>query len=598
MRSSSVTSARAHFVRPRCGVLGFLALALPSCAGSARDGSQPTQIESRGGLADFVPCEGVVPRTGVPANGGVATLRIALTQAAASGVRYRLKQATFSLFKSGGGAFDYPDTLSPADSADGDVIEVALPSGEYSLTFGEDWSMSALGPLGSDEERSVPSARLSPSVLYIPLEPGADVSVHFRFEVQVPGATLAAAAVAPTLGVLERPDAPSGRVCVESPIAPEGYVFFSPSELATLEGCSEVRGELYLGFESSADLSPLSELQRVCGTLSISSTASLVPEPALDEQSLAGLEALEEVDALFISHRGVRSLAPLSSLRRIQRRDVENDVLGLAAFDSSLEDLHGLEQVTEIQSVRVDGAESLQSLRGLPLPAELRFVQVSGSHLADLSALSGVARVTDSLYIDAGGATDLSALSNLRRAGALSIWGVALRDATGLAGLERTGYFSLQGSPLEVELPVFAALTQVGDLNLSGLSAPGGLSMPALDTATSLYIADNPRLEAVRLPALTRVGTLTISNNAALAALELPALSRAAGIAVVKNPALAPEQTIGLEALDVPSLKIAGNAGSTAPLDPCPWANDGLCDASFYGVCAMGTDGDDCGPID
>jgi hypothetical protein len=136
--------------------------------------------------------------------------------------------------------------------------------------------------------------------------------------------------------------------------------------------------------------------------------------------------------------------------------------------------------------------------------------------------------VKESFRLDAGAATDLNALSSLRSAGSVSISGADLRDATGLAGLERTGYFSLQGSPLEVELPVFAALVQVGDLNLSGLSAPGGLSMPALDTASSIYIADNSRLESVNLPALASVGRLTIGNNSALASLALPALSRAA----------------------------------------------------------------------
>lgn len=614
MRSSSVTSDGARSALGRCSVLGFLALSFPSCAGSARDESRLTEVEEvdapemtevasadadeshGGGEPDPAPCEGVAARTGPPASGGMGTLRVALTQTAASGARYRLEGATFSLFRSPGDGTDYADMLSAADSADGDVIEVALPSGEYSVTLNDGWSVAAIG---SDTPSTVPSARLSPSVLYVAVEPGADVSARFRFEVQVPGAELARANVAPTLGVLERPDAPSGRVCVESPIAPEGYVFFQPSDVVALEGCREVRGELYLGFESSADLRPLSELERVCGTLSLSSTAPFGLEPPRDEQSLAGLEALEEVDALFISHPAVRSLAPLSSLRRIQRRDVENDVLGLFVLGSSLEDLSGLEHVTEIQHVRVDGDEPLRSLRGLRLPAEMRGLEVSGTNLADLSALAGVERVHESLRLDAGAATDLSALSSLRSAGSVSIFGAALRDATGLGGLEKAGYLSLQGGALDVELPVFAALTQVGDLNLSGLSAPGGLSMPALGTATSLIISDNSQLQSVSLPALTRVGTLTISNNAALASLALPELSRAASIAVVKNPALAPEQTIGLEALEVPSLKIGGNGGSMLPLDPCPWADDGFCDEGFYGVCAQGTDGDDCSyPID
>jgi hypothetical protein len=63
----------------------------------------------------------------------MGTLRIALTQAAASGARYRLEGALFSLFRSAGDGLEYSDVLSAADSADGDRIEVALPSGEWSL---------------------------------------------------------------------------------------------------------------------------------------------------------------------------------------------------------------------------------------------------------------------------------------------------------------------------------------------------------------------------------------------------------------------------------------------------------------------------------
>jgi hypothetical protein len=98
---------------------------------SAVDGARPD--ESQGGAPAPAPCEGVAARTGPPASGGMGTLRIALTQAAASGARYRLEGALFSLFRSAGDGLEYSDVLSAADSADGDRIEVALPSGEWSL---------------------------------------------------------------------------------------------------------------------------------------------------------------------------------------------------------------------------------------------------------------------------------------------------------------------------------------------------------------------------------------------------------------------------------------------------------------------------------
>lgn len=597
------------FARARLGrVWGWLAVACSGCSGSAQDENVDSDFrdalemlppEGAGSDADPVPgsgapCEGVVPRLSLPELGGMGTLRIALTQTAASGARYRLQGASFLFYRVDGDISASPGQVRPDDGAE--VLELVVASGEYLVTLEEGWSMEALE---GSAPGPVPAARLSPARLGLAVDPGADVSARFRFEVQVPGAALAAASVAPTLGVLERPDAPTGRICVESSIVPEEFSAFGPAELAALEGCSEVRGELYLGLGTPTDLSPLSQLERVCGTLSLSSLAPFGPEPVA-EQSLAGLEALEEVDALFISHPGVRSLEPLSSLRRIQRRNVEDDVLGLFSLGSGLEDLRGLEQVSEIRSVRVSDSEALRSLRGLSLPAEMRSIMVEGVNLADLSALDGVAHVSESLYVSAGAAEDLGALSNLRSAGTISIFSSALRDATGLGGLETTSYFSLQNSPLlEVELPVFAALTRADDLSFSGLSAPGGLSLPALATATTLSITDNPRLGSVSFPALASVGVLTIEGNSALSSVQAPVLSTAGRVSIVGNPALPADQLAWLDALgDAARKKVGGNAGSEPPLNPCPWEGDAVCDAAFDGVCAPGTDSADCGPID
>jgi len=553
--------------------------------------SQRTGTHTDLGAPRPLPCEGVVRRTGAPPGGGNGLLRIELTQAAASGARYRLQDATFTLLSSS--LFDSaPSALESADSTDPDVLEVAVPAGEYMLTLRDGWSLARLG----DAAPTVVSAgRLSPSARSFRLTQGATLDVHLRFEVEVPGVELTAAALAPTLGILERPEL-SGRACLESPIFPEEYAAFSAEDLPALAGCQEIRGELYLGFDGPVDLAPLSQLTRVCGLFSLSSTAPLLGDDGLVvEQSLVGLESLEVVDGLYLSHPGVRSLAPLGRLRRIQRPDVENDVLGLFATNSALQDLSGLEQVTEIQNLRVDGHDQLRSLRGLTLPAEMQDIDVSGTQLADLSALRGLTRVSGNLRIDAGAIERLDALSNLRSAQGVSVAGAALRDATGLAGLETADYLSIQyDSPL-AEWPVFGALTKIGDLALSGIGAPGRLSLPVLAQAGRITVDGDARLESLSLPALTSVDGLFVNDNPQLASLELPALSSAVTIHIVRNPLLSPPELAGVAPAKF--VKIGANAGATALLTPCPWARDLECDEpGGTALCAPATDGDDCAP--
>jgi hypothetical protein len=572
--------------------LGTIGLFVLGCAGPAAIDGVAEPDDATDGRTDETPTGGepsppdeLAGATEIPCD-GAGTLRLELTQTAASGARYRLQNATIDLNRLEG---DFRDTLTTAAAPDPDRLEIPVESGEYWLTLNEGWSLVAL----DGDAPTVSAARLSPALLVARVGAGDDVAVRYRFEVEVPGVEPTPRAIAPTLGILERPAPPSGRVCIESPIAPERYTVYTENDLAALDGCREVRGELGVAFPRQGDLAALSRLERVCGTFTLARLAQVQPAEVLAEQSLAGLEALEEVDALHVYHPGVRSLAPLARLRRIQGREAGTDVEGLYIMASGLEDLSGLESVTQIQNLRVEQSDSLRSLRGLTLPSEMGSVNVSSANLADLAALEGVRRLSGILYITAGALEDLDALSSLRSADSVTIWGGALSDASGLRWLEATNELSLLDGPLEAGFPIFEALAEVGGLTLAGLGAPGVLHLPALSSVGRLHISDNSNLESVSAPLLGSVQQLTIIRNPALSAVELPALSSASAIDVTGNASLSDGLIAPLLELDAPTTRIGGNAGSSLPLDPCPWAGDGVCDEG-YGLCAPDTDGDDC----
>ncbi len=585
---------------------GDVAVSDSSCIDAADCGTLGTGYDCRVGFCRHTPeipapCEGVVRRTGAPPTEGFGSLRIPLGAEGRSGTHYRLQGATFSLIRlrSGAGedsAPEYPNLLTADSSPDVDWLDVPLPSGEYLVSLSDGWSLVTLSDA---EPTAVPAALLSPALKDIRIGPDTETRLRLRFEVSRPGSDFAPAEVARALDILERPQPLSGRVCIESSIAPDGYNLSTQESVNRLEGCTEIGGDLDLGFDAPVDLSPLGELRNVCGGLGIGSSAPLIADLSRQAQSLTGLEALEEVDFLYLSHPGVISLAPLRSLRRIQRSDVENDVLGLFVTSSNFEDLRGLENVTEIQRVRIDGSERLTSLRGLTLPAEMRSVEVSGVNLIDLSALANVTRIPEQLRVVSTAVESLSALSALREVNSLGVFSnAALIDADGLGGLEASDYLQIYDSPGLTTLPVFSSLARVGALSISDLPAlSGSLSFPLLGEAAQLFIENNPALETVSLPALTGIARLAIRNNQSLSSLDVPALARASQITIVNNPALDVRALATVIALQASSSKIGLNAGGQEPpRSPCPWTNDSECDEGL--LCAQFSDGADCGPID
>lgn len=539
-------------------------------------------------------CAGVLRRAGPPPLGGTGRLQLPLVTTAASGQRYRLARATFSLSRVPAAeelsqpAPDYPrqlqtDSVMPASEA----LDVGLPAGEYTISL-DDWSLERLAEDGSSSP--VTAGLLSSRIGSFELSADAEALVRFRFEVSS-DAGLASAEAAPGLGVLERPGPLSGRVCVESTIAPEPYALFAQADIDALRGCTEVRGEVYVGPQEVVDLTPLSTLRRVCGPFTLSGPSQY------HLQSLAGLEALEEVDALTLLSSGVESLSPLRSLRRIQTPDPASDVLGLFMIPANVTDLSGLENVTEIRNLRLDASPRLVSMRGLRLPEEMKSVEVRGENLDDLVALEGLIRVSEGLAISSA-AVDLSALSQLRSAGSLSLNdNRRLQNADALAGLESLGALHLGSAGRLAVLPELALLTEVDSVTLAGTRLTS-LSLPALTTATSLIVTANTKLQQLSLPQLTRVGSIEIAGNDSLTTIDLGALSSAASIKIFLNQQLQDADLRRLEAIGGASTKIGNNSDSMLR-DPCPWTGDGFCDEPgnwSIGFCAVGSDGADCAP--
>jgi hypothetical protein len=596
----------AHPKGVRFGAIGVGLACAVGCAEEAAPAAGPSDTAGSGGgvasgevsasaaIPDAVACEGVERRTGPPPSEGSGTLRLQLVATAGSGARYRLKNAVFSLFNvSSPDLPDTPNMVSNESAPLADELELELPAGEYLLSLLEGWSLERVE---SSSAALVSAALLSPRSKSFVIQADAETHVRHRFEVSTPDAELASAEAAPRLAVLERPGPLSGRVCVESSIAPEPYSLFAQADVEALRGCSELRGELFVGPTSAVDLTPLSQLRRVCGSLTISNSFGSFEAPAV--QPLTGLDALEEVDALVLIHPGVTSLEPLRSLHTIQRPDPATDVLGLFVLQADLDDLEGLENVTQIRSVRLDGTERLVSSRGLRLPAEIQRAEFRGANLADLVALEAVTTVSGWLSISSA-VRDLSALTHLRHAGSLSLYGNArLENADALAGLESVGELSLGDNPRLATLPVFSALTSVTDLFIIESSFTGALAMPALVSASQLFVTGNTALSSISLPALTSVGSLAISRNLALATLDMPALNSASSVSVFANPQLSDTGLAYLEALGATSVKIGNNKDGEAPLDPCPWLIDHVCDEpGGSGLCAPGSDVSDCQQI-
>jgi hypothetical protein len=399
-------------------------------------------------------------------------------------------------------------------------------------------------------------------------------------------------------------DTPAPQVCREGVF--DGSIDVSSTEqLAGLERCEVIDGDLTIFGVGIADLRPLSRLRTVTRSLNIVSYGG----------TLDGLEALEAVDSLTLDNTTVLTLEPLRNLRQIGGFTgfADTGVLRLNQ-NHNLTSLSGLGSlVEEVSSIEISNNGSLTSLVGLNVPGQLQSVSLSGNPLSDvdgllslqlvetllieespsLTSLSGLANLQavvtlslvndvslseltlpvgsiDVLYLDNVGVTSLNGLSNISRIeNAVIQRNPNLVDIDRLGSLETLAELSVLDNPSLVRLPDFVGLTDLQQLHVRGnplLAA--GPGYPLVADAGSLLISENPSLTNLTgFATLQRARTIDISRNANLVEVDLGTLGSVRNVRITCNTALpeSPLQTMLSEVAG--TIDVWGNQGSATA---CP----------------------------
>ncbi|MEZ4454603.1 MAG: hypothetical protein R3B09_34445 [Nannocystaceae bacterium] len=421
----------------------------------------------------------------------------------------------------------------------------------------------------------------------------------------------------------------------------------SPEELAGLAGCTDVFGSLRIRDDAIVDLSPLASLRRVHGAFDLHGDSDWSGHP-VGVLSLAGLQSLEYVRDIRITATRLTDLAGLEGLTEIPG-DVEisqhwqleslEALRNLRTVGGALEihecpalaDLDGLRGLEAVGVRLFLGELPISSLHGLEALTEIgspggesRLTLYYLGELTALDALAGVEwRPEHEVWIAGAPITDLQLF-----AGVEALTSLDLTDnwkLTGLAGLESLGVVHdaltlCRNNDLE-SLDALVGLHSVGSLSIESSAITDLGPLPSLTGIDALRLTRNPALASLsRLVGVTSIGALALEFNPALTGLpELAALAQVDGdlelrsndgvtsladlsaltsvggrLAVVYNAEiLQAEAEAWGAAIEVgEGRKIVANKGYDAPLlDPCPWANDGECDAK---ICAPATDGVDC----
>jgi len=226
-----------------------------------------------------------------------------------------------------------------------------------------------------------------------------------------------------TFNTISAADAP-GLSCL-----PDGLLLSSQTEVDSFPvmypDCSRIGGGLTISGADITDLTPLSSLQAVGGTLTIITCPGL--------KSLAGLHHLASVGGSVLV-QNMDSLISLAGLNKLYKIGDWLQVL----YCPQLPALAGLENLIRIGGLTVSGNSMLSSLADFS-----RLREFNGSlevndcpMLTNLTGLDSLQTIGGNVFLfstDAG-LTDLTALRNLRRVG--SDLAISLPLLTSLQGLE------------------------------------------------------------------------------------------------------------------------------------------------------------------
>lgn len=399
------------------------------------------------------------------------------------------------------------------------------------------------------------------------------------------------------------PEPPQG--CVDGGSFEGDVVIFGNGDVAQLEGCREIRGNLQIRARL-VDLRPLRSLEEVSGTLGI------VRGP----QALEGLESLREVQGLQLDSIQAVSLQPLAGLQRVRTLAVSGDM--------PQGNLRGLGGILNLRELRIENS-SLTTLAGLAVPLRMSAIRITDSATSDLGALAGVTQIDADLALtNVQGLTTLNVFAGLVATRNLTLSNnpdLIHVDAVGQVGglknlfvignsklerlpdLEATrdlDILQIMNNPALRNVPRFGPLTRFLQFGIQGNPALERAEFPALSAvAQSLErgaffaILENAALTQISAAGLTDTGSLTIAANPALASAAFPILQAVPGRLTIVDNAVLPGTSLGtLLTVPTSARKIASNQGDT-PLTSCPYTNDDYCDETSN-VCAPGSDFVDC----
>ncbi len=440
-------------------------------------------------------------------------------------------------------------------------------------------------------------------------------------------------------------------LCDSSPVLNAPWVLVQKQvQLDSLRGCRELTGDLLIGPIEDADLSPLSDLEVVGGTLNLGLSDAFsaflarragaegevparpaypLPGQLSDESppaafpSLDALSSLRQVGGLILAGLRSESLRGLRRLERIGPRRYGDDTSGRLEIAGAyrLQSLDGLETLREVAvlhltrnlllrsfrglragtivSLRLEDNARLSNLTGPVYGPELeRLVLSNNPELVDLAPLSETASI-GTLSVVQSPLESLQSLSALRRAGRVRLASNrALRSLATLGRLESFESLYVSENPRLEALPSF--------LSLAGGSGPVTLTvtrneillqgprLPSVSRLGRLRVEGNPRLlQLMGFAAVRSAQAIELIGNLSLSELDFGGLEQVEeAVVVTSNPALSAAQVVALSRVPSPMRKIGGNEGAVSPLSPCPWTGDGVCDEPD--LCMFATDVEDC----
>lgn len=261
--------------------------------------------------------------------------------------------------------------------------------------------------------------------------------------------------------------------------------------------------------------------------------------------SLEGIEALTNLQTLWIENNNITDLTPLSGLTSLTKLSFErNSVTNLEALrnltnlkdlfmsQNRIVDLEPIGGLINLESLQLDGNE-IVSLEPIQELIKLIHLNISGNRITDISALSKLTnlqhfyswnnKITDitavaglanlkELVLEHGYINDISALRGLGNLTMLSLTGNDVSDLSPVLGMTNLKTLCLQGNEV-TEINSLSGLTNLENLYLFANNISDISSLENLKQLRSLSLRDNKIVNVAPLSGLSNLEELYLSNN-------------------------------------------------------------------------------------